>query len=107
MTEKLDVKQWLEIRKEEAKRIDPQNAVVKWSYGKVLDPYGVLDLSPEQSCVGRVYWARARESDIWVSFYDLPQETCNALWEAHEREVASYPSGFDFLWARSETSSEE
>jgi hypothetical protein len=53
-----------------------------WTYELTLDPYGVYpDLPDELRQVGREYFARAPGSDIWVSFHDLPDEVCAALWE--------------------------
>ena len=75
----MPVEQWLAIRKAEALKIDPKTAEVEWGWGYVLDPYGVKDLPPEARCIGREYWARRPDSDIWVSFDDLPEETCEAL----------------------------
>jgi hypothetical protein len=88
---------WLEIRKKEALRIDPETAEVAWSYAQVLDPYGVLDkweLPEECDCVGRAYFARAPGSDIWVEFGDLPQETRDKLWNRHRRKLA-FPAGLE------------
>ena len=82
--EELTLEQWLQIRKEEGLKIDPESAEVTWSYAPVLDPYGVYQLLPEEQCVGRVYFARSLGSDIWVCFYDLPDETREKLWEMHK-----------------------
>jgi hypothetical protein len=93
---------WLEIRKKEALRIDPETAEVTWWYAQVLDPYGVLDeWELEQNCIGRAYFARAPESDIWVVFGDLPDETRHKLWDQHKSKLG-FPAGLldfdvDFL----------
>jgi hypothetical protein len=74
-SEKAEIEQWLAIRKEAGLKIDPETAEVDWNYGDICDPYGVCDeweLPEEFLCVGRVYYARSPESDIWVSFDDLP-----------------------------------
>jgi hypothetical protein len=34
-----------------------------------------------RNCVGRQYFARFPESDVWVSFHDLPKATVDALWK--------------------------
>jgi hypothetical protein len=79
---KMPVEQWLAIRKQEAVRVDPEIALVEWDYGQIFDPYGVdPNLPPEYRCAGRNYFARNRGSYIWVSFHDLPVETCRALYE--------------------------
>ena len=76
-----EVEEFLAIRKEAGLDIDPETAEVTWDYIRTLDPYGVyLDLPEECRQVGRGYFARNLESDIWVSFYDLPEEIRTALW---------------------------
>ena len=75
-----EIDQWLEDRKRAGKLIDPTTAKVTFHWAEVLDPYGVLHVPEESSCVGRSYFARSPESDIWVSFYDLPEKTREALW---------------------------
>jgi hypothetical protein len=79
-----DIAQWLAIRKKQAKKIDPKTAKVTWVWGQILDPYGVHELRPEEECIGRLYFARAPDSDVWVSFDDLAEPTRNALWENFE-----------------------
>ncbi len=77
----MPVEQWLAIRKAEALKIDPATAEVYWHWAQVMDPYGVIPNLPEEDqCVGRSYFARNRGSDVWVSFYDLPEETAEVLW---------------------------
>jgi len=77
----MTVEQWLAIRKEAALRIDPQTAEVEWIYADIGDPYGVHNLPEEGLCVGRAYFARSPESDIWVCFDDLPEMVREALWD--------------------------
>jgi hypothetical protein len=77
---KIGVHQWLGIRKDAALKIDPATAEVTCHYGMIMDPYGVdPDLPDELWQIGRVYFARAPGSDVWVSFDDLPDEVCTAL----------------------------
>jgi hypothetical protein len=72
--------QWLAFRKEAALQIDPETAKVHWEYAQILDPYGVKpDLPRECQCVGRVYFARAPGSGMWVWFGDLPDATRDRL----------------------------
>jgi len=61
-------------------KIDPSTADVTWHYGDTFDPYGIKDLPEEYRQSGRVYFARAPDSDVWVCFEDLPEETVEALW---------------------------
>lgn len=76
----LPQEQWLAMRKKEGLKIDPANAEVAWVYGLTLDPYGIHpDLPEELQQVGREYFARSPESDIWVSFGDLPEGTRETL----------------------------
>jgi hypothetical protein len=81
-TERDEINLWLEDRKEAGRRIDPNSADVEVTFwwAQVLDPYGVLDLTSEEDCVGRSYFARSPDSDGWVSFYDLPDKTGDELW---------------------------
>ena len=93
-TSNIPIEEFLAIRKAAGLKIDPRTADVTWGYEQVLDPYRIYDdLSPEEDCVGRAYFARAPGSDIWVCFDDLPQETREALWKAHKHELA-FPAGF-------------
>jgi hypothetical protein len=81
MTDDMTVEQWLAIRKEAARQIDPETAEVHWWYVQTMDPYGVdPDLPEEYQQIGRGYFARSPGSDVWVSFYDLPEATVEALW---------------------------
>lgn len=72
--------QWLAFRKEAGLKIDPKTAEVFYEWGQVLDPYGIYtDLTEEEECIGRLYFARSPGSDIWVEFGDLPEETLHEL----------------------------
>jgi hypothetical protein len=71
--------QWLAVRKEAALKIDPETAEVFCVYGDVCDPYGVYNL-PGEACIGRNYFARSPENDVWISFDDLPDAVCDRLW---------------------------
>jgi hypothetical protein len=70
----------MEERRAAGKLIDPATARV-WCHGVLmLDPYGDgLNIEPEDRCVGRVCFARAPDSDIWVWFGDLPDATRDAI----------------------------
>jgi hypothetical protein len=92
---KLWLEEWLAVRKAEAKKIDPRTAEVYFRHMGVCDPYGVLgdkipDYARWQS--RRTYFARRPDSDISVWFGDLPEETQDALWQAHKQELA-FPAG--------------
>jgi hypothetical protein len=78
--DEIEVQGWLRIRKEAALKIDPETAELRWAYGQILDPYGVEKNLPDEAYqLGRVWFARAPDSDIWISFYDLPDDVATAL----------------------------
>ena len=89
-----------EYRKFEQERIDAgklidlNTAILHWGWGEILDVYGVLD-SVAQSCIGRVYFLRAPDSDIWVNIYDLPEETRDEFWRRFD---AGYYNVKHFPW---------
>jgi hypothetical protein len=90
--EKLDVKEWLAIRKEVGLHLDAGIAEVFWKYVEVLDPYGVEGAPPEGQQTGRDYFAHSPRSDVWVWFGDLPDATSGALWKKHRSRLA-FPAG--------------
>src|SRR5262245_45102985 len=59
-------------------------------------PCGVHNLPEEGLCVGRAYFARSPESDIWVCFDDLPEMVRDALWDRHSAKLA-FPAGLEAL----------
>jgi hypothetical protein len=76
------VEEWLAIRKQAGLKIDSETAKVTWEFGQILDPYRVGPELPDECYqIGRVYFARSPDSDIWVCFQDLPRETRDRLWE--------------------------
>ena len=89
----MTVEQWLANRKEAGLKIDPETAEVCWDYADTIDPYGVdRDLPEELQQIGREYFARSPNSDVWVSFRDLPKATRDALWAKHSSRLA-FPAG--------------
>jgi len=97
MTDEMTVENWLAIRKEEGLKIEPATAEVAWRYALTLDPYGVHPELPEElQQVGREYFARRPDSDVWVEFGDLPKATRDALWERHKSKLA-FPAGLEEL----------
>ena len=85
----LTVDQWVKTRKEAGLKFDPQTAEVWWTYEQVLDPYGIYgDLPEECQQVGRAYFARSPDTDIWVVFSDLPDDVRDKLWEMHRSKLA-------------------
>ena len=107
-SEKAEIEQWLAIRKEAGLKIDPETAEVDWRYGDTCDPYYVCDeweLPEEFLCIGRAYFARSPESDIWVHFDDLPDEVQKKLWAKHRSRIA-FPAGLEGLSAGDNDNSE-
>ena len=51
-----------------------------WECGQVCDPYGLYDLTDEEDCIGRNYFARSPGSNVWVCFDDLPDAVRDRLW---------------------------
>jgi hypothetical protein len=91
--DEITTEQWLAICKEAGLRIDPDTAEVCWKYAPSFDPYCIDPELPEEcQIVGREYFARHLESDIWVDFGDLPDTTREALWEKHQNNLA-FPAG--------------
>ncbi len=91
--DQLAIEQWLQIRREAGLRIDAETAEVIWIYAQTLDPYGVHSPLPEEyQQVGREYFARSPGENIWVWFGDLPDTTCDQLWEKHRKQLM-FPAG--------------
>ena len=67
-----------ENRKKAGFKIDPETADVTFNYGDVCDPYGYFPGTAE--CIGRNYFARSPDGDVWVEFGDLPVPTHDRLW---------------------------
>jgi hypothetical protein len=83
--------EFLSIRREAGLKIDPATAEARGLYVQILDPYGIRDLSPEEDCSGNVLFARAPGGDIWVSQYELPSATLDALRIRIEQEPDDLP----------------
>jgi hypothetical protein len=77
----------MEERRAASLLLDPSTAEIEWWYAQTLDPYGDgLALLPQEDQVGREYFARAPDSDIWVSIGDLPEATRDAIWKRFENK---------------------
>lgn len=97
METSMSIEAWLQFRKDEGLRIDPETAEVFWSYEYTADPYGAYpDIQEEFPQVGREYFARAPGSEIWIWFGDLPDAVYKKLWEKHKAKLA-FPAGL-FDW---------
>lgn len=81
-TNSAELEEWLALRKKAGLKIDPETAEVDCWYAATLDPYGVDPNLPEEyRQVGREYFARAPESEVWVSFDDLSEEVVKRIWQ--------------------------
>jgi len=82
-TTREEQERWLAARREEGARIDPETAEVTFSWGQVLDPYGIYlkEEVPEEERgrIVRNYFARSPGGE-WISFDDLPKPTLDRLW---------------------------
>jgi hypothetical protein len=94
--------QWLAVRREAALQIDAETAEVFWEHGQVLDPYGLYDLTDEEFCIGRNYFARSPGSNVWVWFGDLPDVVSDRLWERLRAGDLNYDD-LDWLVGESDT----
>ena len=93
---KMKIEEFLAIRKEAGLKIDPQTADLRWGWAQVADPYGIYpDLTDEEDCIGRVYFARSPVSDVWVEFRDLPDATRDALWQ--KLDDGGFPDDSSFV----------
>ncbi len=97
----MSVEQFLANRMREGLKIDPATAKVHWTWARVLDPYGIFTLDPEEECVGRMYYAISPESGMRVWFGGLPDATQKALWERIESGQLSFEDD-DLLWLNDE-----
>jgi hypothetical protein len=89
--DKMDTEKFLAARRDEGRLIDPTTAETNWWWGQTLDPYGILELSPEEYQIQRLYFARRPGSDIWVEVGDLPEETREAI---RNRGKGDWPPSF-------------
>lgn len=71
--------EYLAAVKAEARLIDPETAIICCRSRSILDPYGVDPVPDEYDQIGKVRFARRPSSDIWVCFYDLPEDTLKRL----------------------------
>jgi hypothetical protein len=83
------------LRKAVGRLIDPETAETTGLHAYVIDPYGDYpDLPPECQCIGKVGFARAPGTDVWIADQDLPAATYKRLVERCRAEkpkvVATY-----------------
>lgn len=85
-----EYKAFIAGRKAEGATIDPQNCELLRSYVIDCDPYGVLGVSPrdEGVMIGSQWFVRALPDGKWVSEFDLPEATREAIWPRSPHEAA-------------------
>ena len=90
----LDILVELERRRQIGLTIDPATAETTFWWPDINDPYWLLGEKHHDGCYGRTYFARnpGAGPDDWVHFNDLPEATCDALWERDRRRLA-FPYG--------------
>lgn len=79
----LEIEKWLALRKDEALKINAEDAEIMWVRGQALDPYEVFGItihSPYHFWV-ELCFVRRPESDIWVYAEDLPEKVRRELEE--------------------------
>jgi hypothetical protein len=92
------IEAYLAEAKAEALRIDPETAEVTFWWSDYDDPYGVYGRPIELcACVGREYFARNPDSDIWVWFDYLPEETLEKLKHRRKPSFTITPDD-DAIW---------
>jgi hypothetical protein len=97
MYDELSKDEWLALRLAEAKLIDPATAKITIMRVNLVDPYGLgWDPDGEYMQVGKTYFARRPESNIWVWFEDIPNEVCVELLRRQNFDHLDDDDGF--LW---------
>ena len=86
----LMVKKCANLRKEESKKINPEDAEVRWWSKGFVDVPGI-DIDPEIgeqiSDEGEYCFARIPGSEIWLGLGELPRETQRKLWAMRREEI--------------------
>jgi hypothetical protein len=79
-TGNIPVEIWHELLQIAGRQIDPKTAEVDSEWCQMVDPNGIYsDSPPEGGCIGRLDFARAPGTELWILFDDLPAATCEAL----------------------------
>lgn len=75
--------QWLQSRKAEALKIDPDTAEVSWIYGDKNDPYCLCRIRADDHQhvidLGAIWFAKSPDSDVWVWNRNLPAEVFDKI----------------------------
>jgi hypothetical protein len=83
------------LRKAVGRLIDPETAETTSRHVWLLDPYGDdPDLPPEAQCIGRVGFARAPGTDVWIADEDVPAATYKRLVERCRAEKPKVAATF-------------
>ena len=63
--DEIEREEWLAIRREAGRKIDPKTAEVLWCYRQTGDPYGIYPEPPEEyRQTGREYFARSPDRTL-------------------------------------------
>jgi hypothetical protein len=82
-------KEFLSERRAAGLKLDPATAEVIWWHVDVYDPYGIYDPDPDvDGCIGRLMFARAPGSKLWIADEDIPVATVDALRARLANELA-------------------
>lgn len=83
--------EWLRLRKDAGRKIDPETAEVTWRWGLTGDPYAIHPDLPKEKCqVQRNHFARSSGSDMEVHFDDLPEATRKILSEKAAQDILPF-----------------
>jgi hypothetical protein len=85
-----EFRDWVASRKAAAATIDIETCELGWWYGKVLDPYGLIDaqgdLPEAMRQIGTIYFVSSPDSGGWVNSQDLSPDQVKAMHARFERE---------------------
>jgi hypothetical protein len=82
---KAEIAEFLAQRRQAGLQIDAETAEIEWGSGNIQDPYGIGEDPEGMGCSGKLLFARAPGSDVWVYVEELPKTTAKALLERIRR----------------------
>jgi hypothetical protein len=93
-----EVEDFLARKREADLKIGGATAELDWFHGETLDPYELGIVIPEEmSYIERHYFACAPESDEWVEFGELPDETREVIWRRENAKRGARPTVRDIV----------
>ena len=81
---------FLEGRRKEAERIDPETCQIECAYVNLVDPYDIFEEHEEFTCYSKERFVRNVPDGSWVWDSHLPKHIAKALDESIEREADTY-----------------